>query len=514
MRGGETMPDGSRSRERRSGTDAGAHEVLVVGAGFGGMGIGIALDRLGIHDFRIVDRERDVGGTWHVNRYPGLAVDIASTTYSFSFEPNPRWSRLYARGPELERYAQHVARKYRLYGRMEFERDVTAATWDEATRTWTLHFARHPPMRGRVLVLATGYLAQPKFPDIPGLGDFRGTVIHTARWDASHDFDGERVALIGTGATAVQLLPELADRVRALDVYQRTAIWVSPKYDPAIPPAVQGLFARLPVSQRIARHATSTVLELAMVTSTLYYREFPGLARAAERACRAHLRRQIPDPALRERLTPDYPFGCKRPTFSNDFYPTFLRPHVSLVTDGIARVEADAIVTAEGRRRPIDTLVLATGYKVWEPGNFPAFPVHGTSEVELGARWRAEGYESYDGITVHGYPNFFYTASPYSFTGLSYFFAIESQMKHVARCLTEVRRRGATRFEARAEAQAAFMRMMRERAHHTIIATGQCQRANTYYLNPHGESSLLRLMPTPVALYRAGRFDLDDYAYA
>jgi cation diffusion facilitator CzcD-associated flavoprotein CzcO len=489
------------------------HEVIIIGAGFGGMGVAIQLQRLGIHDFHIVDRASDLGGTWHINSYPGLAVDIASPTYSYSFEPNPYWSRLYAPGAELKKYANHVADKYRLRPHMQFNANVEKVVYDEGSGTWTVHIPDSPALTARMLILATGFLSQPKRPDIQGLEDFGGKVIHTAEWDHDYDLTGKRAAVIGTGATAVQLLPEIAPKLAQMDVYQRTPIWVSPKFDPKIAPAVQRIFATFPATQRAARAAGSSILELAMVSAALHHRELPFLSQGAEQFCLQHLHRQIPDRELRQKLTPKYSFGCKRPTFSNEYYPTFLRPNVELVTDGIDHIEADGIVTVDGKKRSIDTLILATGYKVWEKGNFPAFEVYGRGGAELGDGWNRNGYESYEGITVHGYPNLFYLASPYSFTGLSYFFTIEGQMEHIARCLKEMRRRKARRFEVKRRAQEAFVAKMRERVKSSVFENGNCLPANSYYFNQHGESTLLRPTPTPVALWRAKTYPLRDYRF-
>lgn len=489
------------------------HYAIIIGAGFGGMGAAIQLNRLGIDDILILDRASDLGGTWHINTYPGLAVDIASTTYSYSFEPNPHWSRLYAPGAELKAYACHVADKYRLRRYMRFNTTVDKVVYDEAANLWTVHPAGQPPVTARLLILATGFLSQPKRPDIPGIDDFRGKIIHTAEWDHDYVLAGKRAAVIGTGATAVQLLPAIAPQLKQLDVYQRTPIWVSPKVNPAIPDPVQRLFAQVPVTQKAARWAGSAILELGMVSAALHQRELPLLGKTAELFCLAHLHRQIRDKALRKKLTPRYSFGCKRPTFSNDYYPTFLRPNVELVTEGIDHIEADGIVSKDGVKRPIDTLILATGYKVWEKGNFPAFDVVGKGGVELGERWNAEGYQSYEGITVQGYPNMFYLASPYSFTGLSYFFTIESQMTHMARCLREMERRQARTFEVRQQAQQQFVASMRRHAESSVFVNGNCAPANSYYFNQHGESTLLRPTPTPMAIWRAGHYPLADYVF-
>ena len=490
------------------------HEVIIVGAGFGGMGAAIQLQRMGINDVLIVDRASDVGGTWHLNTYPGLAVDIASTTYSYSFEPNPHWSRVYAKGAELKAYAAHVADKYDLRKLMQFNTEVEKVVYDEQAHTWTVHTEGRAPVTSRLLVLATGFLSQPKYPDIPGLGSFEGKVIHTAKWDHDYELRGKRAAVIGTGATAVQLLPEIAPLLSHMDVYQRTPIWVTPKFDTRIPEGVQTLFEKLPVTQRLARYFTSSMLEMLMVVGALHFKEFKYLTRSAERACKAHLKRQVPDPELRRKLTPDYNFGCKRPTFSNTYYPTFMRENVELVTDGIDHIEADGIVDRNGKKRQIDALILATGYKVWEKGNFPAFDVIGRGGVELGQWWNEHGYQSYEGITVHGFPNMFYFASPYAFTGLSYFFAIEAQMKHVARCIKEMRRRGADEFEVGGKAQADFVAKMKKNLKSSVFENGRCETSNSYYFNQHGDSTLLRPTPTALSLWNSSRYPLGDYAFA
>lgn len=487
------------------------HEVIIVGAGFGGMGAAIALKRLGIESILILERADDVGGTWHLNHYPGLAVDIASVTYSYSFEPNPEWSRVYAPGAELKAYAAKVAAKYELRRHVRFGSSVEQVAYDEANKLWTVHIAGRGAVTARILILATGYLSRPQRPSIPGIDAFAGKVIHTAEWDHAYPLEGKRAAVIGTGATAVQLVPEIAKRLAHLDVYQRTAIWVGPKNDWTISPRVRALFARLPFTQKLARFFSTTLLEVLTVSAVLHNKQLPLLTKIAERACRRHLRRYVKDPELRRKLTPGYPFGCKRPTFSNQYYRAFTRPNVELVTDGIARIEADGIVTANGTKRPIDTLVLATGYSVWGRDGFHS--ILGKGGVELRDFWLEHRFQAYEGITIPGFPNLFYLPAPYSYTGLSYFFTIEGQMKHMARCLGEMRRRGARSFEVDAEACRAFVERMRARFRDSVFIPGQCTAANSYYFDPHGDPSLIRPTSTLSALRRHGRFPLEDYRF-
>ncbi len=489
------------------------HQAVIVGAGFGGMGAAIQLKRLGIDDFVILEREDDLGGTWHVNRYPGLAVDIASVTYSYSFEPNPWWRHWYARGPELKKYAAHVAAKFDLRRHMRFNTVVDGARWDAADQVWEVSVADGEPVRASYLITATGFLSQPRVPDIEGVEEFAGTVVHTAKWDDSADLDGKRVAVIGTGATSVQLVPELAKRAAHLTVFQRTPIFVTPKLDFEIPGAVRRLFARLPASQRLARKVNTALLEALMVFAVLRYRRMSFLNRGAALAARRHLRKQVPDPELRRKLTPDYSFGCKRPTFSNDYYPTFTRPDVTLETTPIERITPTGIVTADGRETEIDALVLATGYDMWQQ-NFPAIPVIGRDGKDLGRWWRETRFQAYEGIAAPGFPNFLSLASPYSYSGLSYFTTIEGQMKHMGRLLGEVRRRGASTFEVREPANDEFLGRVTELLEDSVFNLGSCATARSYYFNQHGEPALLRPTSTISAHREAESFPLEDYAYA
>ncbi|HEV3356758.1 MAG TPA: NAD(P)/FAD-dependent oxidoreductase [Pseudonocardiaceae bacterium] len=488
-------------------------DAVIVGAGFGGMGAAIQLDRLGIHDFVILDREDDLGGTWHVNRYPGLAVDIASVTYSYSFEPNPNWSRLFAPGAELKRYAEHVADKYDLRRRMRFGTTVTGAIWDADAQRWRVTLADGESIAARFLITATGFLSQPKSPDIPGIDDFAGKVIHSADWDHTFSLAGKRTAIIGTGATAVQLIPELAREVAELTVYQRTPIWVVPKIDMRIPHPVRRVFAALPATQRVARGINSAALEALTIVGVLHYRQARLGNRLAELAARAHLRVQVRDRRTRRELTPRYSFGCKRPTFSNAYYRTFNKPDVHLETDTIDHVEPDAIVTVDGRRTEIDLLVLATGFDVWE-ANFPAIDIIGRDGRDLGKWWRENRFQAYAGVTVPRFPNLISLNSPYAYTGLSYFWTIEAQMAHMARLFGELDRRDATVFEVTQQANDAFLDRMTSKLGDSVFYRGNCANARSYYFNPHGEAALLRPTTITTSNREAVTFPLTDYTFA
>ncbi len=491
-------------------------DVVIVGAGFGGIGAAIQLKRLGFDDFVILEREDDLGGTWHVNRYPGLAVDIPSTTYSYWFEPNPGWSRLFAPGAELKQYAERVADKYHVRRYMRFNTTVEGARWDEDAKVWRLALAGNSggeTVSARFLITATGFLSQPHAPDIPGITSFDGKVIHTTAWDDDYDPAGRRVAVIGTGATAVQLVPELAKQVAELTVYQRTPIYVVPKMDFAIPDWLRWLFTRLPLVHRAFRFVTDTAFELGMVTAVLHYRGFRRLNIAAADFAKIGRFIAVRDKELREKLTPDYDFGCKRPTWSNSYYRAFTKAHVHLETNSIERVEPDGIVTTDGHKTTIDTLVLATGFDLWE-ANFPAIEVIGREGRNLGKWWRDNGFQAYEGVSIPQFPNYLSLASPFAFSGLSFFNTMEYQMRHMDRLFGELRRRGAATFEVTEDANARFLGRMNEHLQKTVFYAGDCATANSYYFDQRGEATLLRPTSTRNAVREQLQFPLADYSFS
>ncbi|MDT5398204.1 MAG: hypothetical protein QOK33_1435 [Mycobacterium sp.] len=485
-------------------------DAVIVGAGFAGIGAAIQLKRLGYDDFVIVEREDDLGGTWYVNHYPGLAVDVPTTTYSYFFEPNPNWSRLFTPGPELKQYADDVADKYDVRRHIRYNTSVEGARWDEDAQVWRIALAEGEPLTARYLVTATGFLSQPKVPDIPGIADFDGKVIHTTEWEDDFDPAGHRIAVIGTGATAVQLIPQLAKTAADLTVYQRTPIWVVPKIDLRFGPWARRLFARVPFTQRALRWLTDSIYEVMINTAVLQHRKFHRLNVAAADLSKLHRFASIRDEELRRRLTPDYDFGCKRPTFSNGYYRAFTRPHVHLQDSGIDHVESDGIVGNDGTKNVIDTLVLATGFDLWD-ANFPAIEVIGREGRDLGKWWRETRFQAYQGVSMPYFPNYLSLASPYAFLGLNFFNTMEYQMRLMDRLFTEVKRRGATTFEVTEEANTVFLDRMTELLGDSLFIIGNCASARSYYFNPAGEPSLLRPSSTEHAIREASEFPLSDY---
>lgn len=489
------------------------HEVVIVGAGFSGIGSAIALRAAGMEDFLILEQASAIGGTWRDNTYPGIAVDITSFSYSFSFEQNPHWSRVFAPGHELQAYAQHCVDKYELAPHIRLGVRVNCMRFDDRSNTWLIDVDGRAPVAARFVIAASGGLTQPKLPDIEGLDTFTGKVMHTARWDHDHDLAGERVALIGTGASAIQVVPAIAPEVEHLSVFQRTAIWILPKPDAAIPGWLRRLFASVPLSQRAVRLTGSAISEAVLVLGLVYNRQLPFIVNGFEKLSRSHLRRQVADPDVREALTPQYPFGCKRPSFSNEYWQSFNRESVALVTAPIERITATGILTCDGREHTVDTLVLATGFKVFERGNTPPFEVFGVDGTELGAFWDEHRYQAYEGASVPRFPNMFHVLGPYSLTGSSWFSMVEAKTAHIVRCIEEARRRGATRVEIRQDAHDRYFADILRRQRSTVFFNADCTDAHSYYFDHHGDAPLLRPSTGLEMSWRSRHFNLDDYEF-
>jgi cyclohexanone monooxygenase len=452
-----------------------------------------------------------VGGTWNWNRYPGVAVDIPSFSYQFSFERRTNWTRIYAPGNELRAYAKHCADKYDVRDRIRFGTRVTEATFDDQLHVWRLRTSSGDELTARFVIGATGVLTQPKPPAIPGLDKFGGATVHTARWDDSLELRGKRVAIIGTGASAVQVIPAIAPEVEQLTVFQRTPIWCLPKPDAPLPGPLRWLMRRLPLGDLGARVASQTFVELTFPLPA-HFNGLVPFAALAERAARAHLRRQVHDSVLREQLTPRYAVGCKRPSFHNEYLATFNRDNVLLETAPIQRVTKTGIRTEDGTLHKADVLILATGFKVFEHGNMPPFPIRGAGGVDLERWWDEHRFQAYEGVSVPGFPNFFTVLGPYGYNGSSYFNLIETQTRHILRCLKRARHRGATRVEVTREANDRYFQSMLARRGNQIFWQDSCTVANSYYFDKHGDVPF-RPSPSIETTWRSATFDLDDYRF-
>ncbi|MFE7508848.1 flavin-containing monooxygenase [Promicromonospora sp. NPDC057488] len=433
-----------------------ALDVAVVGAGLAGVGLGVRLRRAGRTGFTVLERADDVGGTWRDNVYPGVACDIPSALYSYSFLPQPRWSRVFAPGAEIHRYVRDVVRTEGLAPHLRLGTDLTSARWDDDAAAWRLTTSRGP-LTARVLATAVGRLSEPRVPEIPGLGTFPGRVFHSARWDRDLPA-GLRVAVVGTGASAVQLVPEIARRAASVVVLQRTPPWVLPRGDRAYAPGE-------PRPERAALAEEAERLFDARVAGTR------AEADLTERA-RAHLRAQVPDPALRTLLTPDYAVGCKRALFSDDWYPALQQPHVTLEPSAPVAVEGSTVVAASGARYEVDVLVLATGFETTRPPF--AHLVTGRDGRTLAEHW-AGGMTSHASTVVHGFPNLFVLDGPNA--GLGHHSAlevIEAQIGYVLGALDHLDATGGP-LEVSAAAEAAYTAEVDRRAAETVWLRGGCR---------------------------------------
>lgn len=467
------------------------------------------LDRAGLSDYLIVEAGDGVGGTWYWNTYPGIAVDIPSFSYQFSFEQSPHWSRTYAPGAELRAYAEHCADKYRLRSRIRLCTRVLRAGFDERTGLWQVDLDSGETLTTRFLLNASGALTIPNLPDVDGVDTFAGVTMHTARWDHSQDLTGKRVAVIGTGASAVQVIPEIAPAVRTLTVFQRTPIWCFPKFDVPLPRAARTAM-RIPGGQMLQRLLSQAYVELTFPIAAHYFTLNPFAKRMSD-AGKAYLRKQIRDPELRDKLTPRYAVGCKRPAFHNTYLSTFNRENVELVTEPIDRISTDGVITVDGRAHEVDVLILATGFKVMDTDSIP-FPITGVGGVSLVDYWETNRLQAYEGVSVPGFPNLFTVFGPYGYVGSSYFALIEAQTHHIVRCLREARHRGATRVEVRPEANDRFFAEMMRKRHRQIFWQDSCALANSYYFDKNGDVPL-RPDTTVQAYLRSRRFPLDDYRF-
>ncbi|MEA2157375.1 MAG: hypothetical protein QOE11_3515 [Solirubrobacteraceae bacterium] len=482
--------------------DAPAHvRIAIVGSGFAGLGLAISLREAGIEDFVVLERADDVGGTWQANTYPGCQCDVPSHLYSFSFAPNPAWSRTYSRQPEIWDYLRDLADRRDLRRHIRFGHELTGAAWDDDAQLWRVQTSRGD-WTAQVLVDASGPLSHPKAPAIRGLRRFEGTIFHSADWDHDHDLSGERVAVIGTGASAIQFVPRIADRVGKLHVFQRTAPWILPHSDRPTTRLERRLYKALPFLQKVVRSGVYWSRETFLLGFIKDQRYMAG----AERIASLHLRRQVRDPGLRAKLTPHFRLGCKRVLLSNDWYPALARPNVEVVTEDIREIRGNAIVLADGSEREVDTIILGTGFHVTDPPT--AQLVRGRDGRTL-AESAAAGIQAYRGATMTGLPNFFKLIGPN--TGLghnSMIFMIESQLRYVMDALRLMDEQQIATFEVRPEAMSAYNRTIQARMPGTVWASG----CASWYLDAQGNNTTIWPDFTFRFRHHTRRFDTAAYA--
>ncbi len=425
-------------------------QVAIIGSGFGGLCMAIRLRQEGLRDFVVLEKEDALGGCWRDNSYPGAACDVPSHLYSFSFAPKADWSRRYAPQEEILAYLRDCADAFGVRPHVHLRTEVTGARFDAEAGLWRLALQDGRTLEARVLVSACGQLNRPAYPQLAGLERFEGARFHSARWDHGYALDGKRVAVIGTGASAVQFVPAIAPRVAQLHLFQRSAAYVIPKADRAYSDRERGLYARFPAAQALSRWAQYWSHESRVVAF-----HGPAWVRAGlERGFRRRLERTVADPRLRAALTPADPIGCKRVLLSNDYLPALTRPNVELVTDAIREVTADGIATADGRERRVDALIYGTGFQATD--FLAPMRITGLGGRELDAAWRG-GAEAYLGISVAGFPNLFLLYGPNTNLGhSSIVFMLESQVRYVLGCVRALQQRRLRFLDVRADAQAAF----------------------------------------------------------
>lgn len=454
------------------------NRVIIVGTGFSGLGMAIQLKRSGIHDFVVLEKASDVGGTWRDNTYPGCACDIQSHMYSFSFEQNPAWTRSFPSQPEIWDYLRRVADRYDLWHHIRFGQELTGARWDEAAQVWHAQTKSGGEFTGQFLVSGVGALHLPNIPALPGIERFAGPAFHSAQWNHDVDLRGKRIAVVGTGASAIQFVPRLAPEALALHVFQRTPPWVMPKPDYPIPSWAKAAFRFVPGAQRLYRDALYWLLE----ARALGFNGHPALLRAAERIAQGHLAKHVSDPALRAKLTPDYRMGCKRVLVSNDYYPALARDNVEVVTEGVTEVREHSVVAADGTEREVDAIVFGTGFHVTDA--FDNLDIIGRDDRNLAKEWATEGTRTHLGITVFGFPNLFFLLGPN--TGLghnSVVFMIESQIRYVMDAIRLTQHHGAGALEVRAAVQDEFNADIQRKLVRGVWTQGGC---TSWYLDAKG----------------------------
>jgi cation diffusion facilitator CzcD-associated flavoprotein CzcO len=477
-------------------------EHLVIGSGFAGLCAAIKLADDGENDYAVIEKADDVGGTWRDNTYPGACCDIPSQLYSLSFAPNREWSSSYSPQAEIQAYLQRVSEKYGVRDRIVFGAELEQAAWDDEAQLWRCRTTRGE-VTARTLVTGVGGLSEPRLPDLEGLGSFEGALFHSARWDHSVDLAGKRVAVIGTGASAVQIVPELQKVVGHLDVFQRTAPWVIPRNDRRYSRPERAALRRVPALGRLYRTGIYWAHEGYVPMFTWQ----PKLGKPAEKAALVNLHQGIKDPGLRAKLTPTFRLGCKRILRSNTYYPALAADNVDVTTDPILRVTGKAIVTSDGVEHPVDAIVVATGFWTTEPPI--ADRIAGRDGRLLADEWAAHGMSAYKGTTVRGFPNLFMLVGPNTALGhSSMVFVIESQVAYLRDAVRHMRARGYAAMEPRAAAQQRWNDNIQRRMKHTVWNTGGC---SSWYLDRHGRNTVLWPKSTFTFRRLLARFDADSY---
>ncbi|SFM26590.1 flavin-containing monooxygenase [Marinobacter zhejiangensis] len=488
---------------RKHSADTGENplHIAIIGTGFGGLGMAIQLKNAGIDSFTILEKASSVGGTWRDNTYPGAACDVQSHLYSFSFEPKSDWSRKFGLQPEIRSYMESCVTKYKLRDHIRFNQEVESVVFDKDAGLWILTTKNGDTLRARTVVSATGQLNQPAYPNIEGIDRFKGKVFHSARWDHECDLEGKRVAVVGTGASAIQFVPQIVGKVSELKLFQRSAAWVIPKPDRPFTGFEQWLFDAMPLVDRIYRASIYWKNE----SRALAFTRFGFLLNAFKWQAKRVARKNIKDPIKRQKIIPDYPVGCKRLLLSNDWYDAINQDHLDVVTNGIERIEEDAIITEDGTRHEVDIIIYGTGFKATDflaPMN-----VTGLNGLNLNDAWR-DGAEAYKGISVSGFPNLFILYGPNTNLGhSSIVFMLESQIRYITQCVKLLLDPSLHYMDVKESPQSNYANEIQQKLKKTVWASG----CTSWYQTASGKNT--NNWPGYTFNYRflTGTLDLQDY---
>ena len=475
------------------------HDVIILGGGFAGLGAAIKLREAGIHDFLLLEKADELGGVWRENTYPGCACDVPSALYSYSFAPNPAWSRVFAGQAEIKRYLQTTASVQGVLAHVRFQHEALKAAWSDADGCWIIQ-TNQGEFRARFAIMACGPMHEPVLPQVQGLDNFAGEIFHSSRWRHDIDLRGKRVAVIGTGASAIQFVPEIQPVVGHLSVFQRTPHWVLPKMDQALPPLIQRLFKRLPLAQLAVRGAVFGIFETLNggMQSVAAMKQFQRLAQF-------NLRRAVKDPELRRRLTPDYVIGCKRVLQSNDWYPALVQKNVDVISSALAEVRGKTLIAADGTEHEVDVIILGTGFEVAEPPIAKrVFNRHGKS---MAAVWQGSP-QGYMGTMVADCPNGFLMFGPNIAVSSSAFLIIEAQLAYIVDAITQARAQGITSIETDPVRSAEFNDRVQAALQDSVWNRGGC---SSYFIDRNGRNSTVWPWSTLEMRRQLSRFNLDEY---
>lgn len=478
------------------------YDYIIIGAGFAGMCMGIKLKQAGLNNFIILERNKQLGGTWYDNHYPGAACDVQSHLYSFSFEPKADWSRMFGAQQEILQYMEHCAEKYGLTLHFQFNTTVTGAAFNDAANIWTVSDSQGNIYTANTVIGCSGGLSQPAMPDIKGIASFQGKTFHSAKWDSSYDLKGKRVAIIGTGASAIQIVPAIAGEVKDLLLFQRTPPWIMPKPDRPMRNWEKKLFKALPFTQSLFRGYLYWIHE-AMAAGFVTN---PAILRLAQGIAKRHMRKALRDEALRAKLMPSYTMGCKRILISNDYYPALTRSNVQVLTDSIAEINATGVKTVDGIQHDVDAIIYATGFHAAD--GVMAFDIKGKNGLDIHDAWQ-NGAEAYLGTTVAGFPNLFLIVGPN--TGLghsSMILMIEAQVQYIMESLKAMRSNNWKSIEVKPQAQQQYNETMQRELAKTVWQSGGCV---SWYQNKNGKNVTLWPGYTFTFMRRTKQFEADKY---